>query len=394
MTTCDDLPDNSPTPALSDASMDSNEPLRQQLLSFRGSTLKLPADCQVLTPEAVTRPALDRQTLLQTIQERVLENEAPDGIMESQRSCRLLLLLPDKTRRQTAARLAVDALIDLCEREDRFTLTIVFGLGTHPRMTPDDITRILGSERQQRLIRLNVALHQQTTLNPLPRRRIRIADPLASKSNEMAIQMPEILWNCDLLLVAGDTDLHPYEGRAGSGGIHKMLAIGVGCLSTIRMTHSLDILTDPLTRPGEKGNRFVELVDYFAKEIINALRTPRGPLIAAPIGISTVALRVDQPEAFWIGDREEERTCLMQPLKQERTVAMREAVDVVIADTEEEKGTDLLAGARSLHFLCNFNKSNNPILCKTSPWRTALLFNGCHEMRNAHGIGNSGTVLH
>lgn len=374
--------------------MDSNEPLRQQLQSFPGLSLSLPAGSQVLTPEVMASPALERRTLLETIQKRVLEVQATSGRTTSHPSCRLLLLLPDKTRRQTAAHLAVDALVDLCERNHRFTLTLLFGLGTHPLMPPEDVTRILGPERQQRLNRLQVALHQQTTLNPLPLRRIQIADPLKINGNKIAIQMPEMLWDCDLLLVAGDTDLHPYEGRAGSGGINKMLAIGVGCLSTIRMTHSLDILTDPLTRPGEQGNRFVQLVDHFAKEIISALRPPHGPLIADPIGISAVAHSLDQPEAFWIGDQEKQRVNLMQPLKQERTVTMREAIDVVIADTEEEKGTDLLAGARSLHFLCNFNDRNNPILCVSSPCRTALLFNSCHEVRNAHGIGNSGTVLH
>lgn len=373
--------------------MDSHEPLRQQLQSFRGSSLSLPAGSQVLIPEAMAGPPLERNKLLKSIQERVLGIEAT-AEPTTRPTCRLLLLLPDKTRRQTASRLAVDALIELCERNHRFTLTILFGLGTHPPMTTEDISRILGLERHHNLARLKVAVHQQTTLNSLPLRKISIADPLAGNGKEMVIQMPEILWQSDLLLVAGDTDLHPYEGRAGSGGIHKMLAIGVGCLSTIRMTHSLDILTDPLTRPGESANRFVQLVDHFAKGIIRALLPPYGPLLADPIGISVVAHSLDQPEAFWIGDQEEQRVSLMRPLKRERTVKMRESVDVVVADTEQEKGTDLLAGARSLHFLCNFNDTNNPILCASSPCRTALLFNACHEVRNAHGIGNSGTVLH
>lgn len=405
--------------------MNSGNPLQIDLLSFPGSTLTLPAGSQVLTPRSRRREPLDRSELLQTIQARVLGHLAA---LENSKttSCRLLLLLPDKTRRQTAAHLAIDALLELCEQDQRFSLTLLFGLGTHPLMSPSDIEQMVGCERLQRLRQQGVSLHQQTTLAPLPLCSLTVANPLRNQNTKeiktngigikpdaeqmngdgdgehqtnnaqetLQIQVPDMLWTCDLLLTAGDTDLHPYEGRAGSGGIHKMLAIGVGCLNTIRATHSLDILTHPLTRPGEKNNRFVKLVDHFAREIITALKPPKGRLLAAPIGISVVAQRLDQPEAFWIGDQEEERAVLMQPLEQERTLLMQEAVDVVVADTEYAKGTDLLAGARSLHFVCNFDELENPILQWSSPIRTALLFNACHEARNAHGIGNSGTVLH
>ena len=365
-----------------------------ELQSFPGSTITLPPGTQVLTPTAGDCESLDRATVIQSIQERVLAmwTTAPGGARP--RSCKLLLLLPDKTRRQTAARLSIDAVLDLCERDDRLSLTILFGLGTHPRMAPEDVSRILEPERERRLASLAVPLLQQTTLDSLPCRSLRVADPRGRTGETVVLQVPEQLWSCDLLLVAGDTDLHPYEGRAGSGGIHKMLAIGVGCMSTVRITHSLDVLTDRLTRPGETGNRFVQLIDHFALEIIRALRGPSGRLLSDPLGISVVCRQRDQVEAFWIGDREEERAALMEPLARGHTLIMRASVDVVIADTEREKGTDLLAGARSLHLLSNFNDGGNTILSRNSPCRSALLFNPCHEQRNAQGIGNSGTVLH
>lgn len=374
--------------------------MRLPLQSFAGHSLTLPLGAQVLTPVQQPRSVLPRNDLVQRIQQRVLSDIAA-AQADPHASCRLLLLLPDKTRRQTASRLALDALLGLCEQDQRFSLTILFGLGTHPLMTTQDIAQILGSERQKRMAILGVAVHQQTTLDPLLHRSLNVPNPLSQKSitsedlpDEVMIRLPEMLWHCDLMLVAGDTDLHPYEGRAGSGGIHKMIAIGVGCLSAIRMTHSMDVLTDRLTRPGQSGNRFVALVDHFAQAIIAALMPPSGRLLARPIGISVVARLADQPEAFWMGSCEEQRAELMEPLARERTIALSEPVNVVIADTEREKSTDLLAGARSLHFLCNFDDDDNQLLCRASPCRTALLFNSCHEARNAHGIGNTGTMLH
>jgi hypothetical protein len=374
--------------------------MRLPLQSFSGQTLTLPDGSQVLTPRAVSRPVLASSELVQKIQKRVLADlaagEAGSPIPRS-----LLLLLPDKTRRQTASRLALDALLGLCEQNRHLSLTVLFGLGTHPLMTLQDIAQILGTERQSRLTRLGVSLHQQTTLDSLPQRWVTVPNPLAGtrsltaqNNDQVTIGVPEMLWQCDLILVAGDTDLHPYEGRAGSGGIHKMIAIGVGCLSAIRLTHSMEVLTHPLTRQGEAGNQFVALVDHLARTIIEELRPPKGKLMAAPIGISVVARQADQPEAFWIGACEEERAVLMKPLELERTMTLQTSVDFVVADTEHEKGTDLLAGARSLHFLCNFDDNENQLLCRSTPLRTALLFNACHEVRNAHGIGNTGTMLH
>lgn len=364
-----------------------------ELQSFPGASLALPAGSQVLIPGIVQAPELDRPSLLRTIQQRLRHTWEAAGPPQERTTCELLLLLPDKTRRQTASRLALDALLDLCEQDQSFSLTVLIGLGTHPRMTPQDLTMILEPEREHRLRRLVVPVLQQTTLNSLACRNLQVPDPTGDAKATLTLQVPELLWRCDLLLVAGNTDLHPYEGRAGSGGIHKMLAIGVGCMNTIRITHSLDVLTHPQTRPFSASNRFVHLIDHFALEIIRALRA-MGRLQSDPIGISVVSRQQDRVDDFWIGDREEERASLMAPLVHERTLNVRECVELVVADTELEKGTDLLAGARNLHLICNVNTGDNRILSASAPCRSALLFNACHEVRNANGIGNSGTVLH
>lgn len=383
--------------------MDSDQIIRVPLHSFPGTGLTLPAGSQVLTPRQTADPmALQRSALLLAIQERVLLAKAETCQFTDRERFRILLLLPDKTRRQTAARLTLDALLDLCEQEPGWCLEIVFGLGTHPRMQPQDIEQMLGRDRLQRLERLGSALHQQSTLCPLPLRPLTVKGPKLDEAGdgdgeggtEVQLEVPDILWSCDMVLVAGDTDLHPYEGRGGSGGINKMIAIGIGCLSTIRITHSMEILNHHRTRPGEADNRFVKTVDHFARAIIDALMHPKGILRCAPMGISVVAGQNDQPVSFWIGNHEEERSALLHQLKVERTLELKNAIDFVIADTEPEKGTDLLAGARGLHFLCSYDDKDNRLLCRRPRRRTAVMYNPCHQLCNANGIGNTGTVLH
>jgi len=66
----------------------------------------------------------------------------------------------------------------------------------------------------------------------------------------------------------------------------------------------------------------------------------------------------------------------------------------VIVDTERRKATDILAGARSLHFLCSFDDPTNQLLLCPPAGRSALMFNACHETKNSNGIGNAGTLLH
>lgn len=379
-----------------------DEPIRMPLLSHPGSILTLPKGSQPLIPraQAASRP-LSREHLLARIQQRLRQERATTTSVSKRESWRVLLLLPDKTRRQTAARLTVDALLDLCAQEPGWSVDIVFGLGTHPLMQAQEIEEMLGPERLRRLEALGRALHQQSTLASLPLRSLTVAAPRPAEAEgetrsagDVRLEVPEVLWQHDMIVVAGDTDLHPYEGRGGSGGIHKMIAIGIGCLSAIRITHSMEILTHPQTRPGEAKNHFVETVDHFARSIIGALMQPSGSLRCAPLGISVVAKQPDKPDAFWIGNHEEERAVLLEELKLTRSLEIDSGVNLVVADTEPEKATDLLAGARSLHFLCSYDGIDNPLLCQDSACITAIMFNACHQLCNAKGIGNKGTVLH
>jgi hypothetical protein len=67
-----------------------------------------------------------------------------------------------------------------------------------------------------------------------------------------------------------------------------MLAVGIGCLNIIRITHTMEVLSHALTRPGEAHNHFVKLIDYFTKEITTHLRGGSGRLKADPLGVSVL----------------------------------------------------------------------------------------------------------
>ena len=396
--------------------MDPGQAQHIQLKSYPHSYLDLPRGSQLLTPTDAPAKAIPREISLVELRSQLLPLLQPAG-GASQQDIKVLLLLPDKTRKQTAARLLVDVMIGLCQSVQHLSFDIIFGLGTHPLMSDQDIEAMLGSHRLQSLAALGTSLQQQTTLKPLAQRHINIPPPPQMVANSTAdstdpcptdpqkpgeliapectrIGLPAALWNYDQIITGGDTDLHPYEGRAGSGGINKMLAVGIGCLNIIRITHTMEVLSHCLTRPGEPNNQFVQLIDYFTKEIIANLRKGSGRLKANPIGVSVLAKISDQPDCIWIGDQDRNRSVLTKQLETERTVALDQPVSFVIVDTEQRKATDILAGARSLHFLCSFDDPSNQLLKSHPAIRSALMFNACHEMKNSNGIGNAGTLLH
>jgi hypothetical protein len=397
--------------------MDPGKAPQIQLKSYPNSKLELPIGAQTLIPKEAPAKAIPRELSLAKLRNHLLALLTEDQANGTQSAIRVLLLLPDKTRKQTAARLLIDAMIELCQSVQTLSFDIIFGLGTHPLMSAGDITTMLGPQRLERLAGLGTTLQQQTTLKPLAQRHITITPPPkildgtaataapkqtttcqdngeSGRSEGTRVGLPAALWQYDYIISGGDTDLHPYEGRAGSGGINKMLVVGIGCLNCVRITHTMEVLSHALTRPGEANNHFVKLLDYFSKEILAQLRGGSSRLKANPIGVSVLARKTDQPDYIWVGDQDKNRSVLTKQLEEERTVALNQPVSFVIIDTERRKATDILAGARSLHFLCSFDDPSNQLLRSRPACRSALMFNACHEAKNSNGIGNAGTLLH
>lgn len=209
------------------------------------------------------------------------------------------------------------------------------------------------------------------------------------------IEVPELLFTHDLIVVAGDTRIHPYEGRYGSGGINKMLAVGIASMNEIRRSHSTQILMNPLTRVGEPRSPFVQRIAATARSIRDTLSTrPGSRSLAHPYGLTVIG---QSEEAIWrmaFGQEESLRHSLAHTLTQRYTVPVRRPLDVVISDVEPHKGTDITAGARALQYLCDWHRPHNLLLHQPDRGCVALLFNPCGEPKNNQGIGNDGTKLH
>lgn len=204
--------------------------------------------------------------------------------------------------------------------------------------------------------------------------------------------MPRLLWEHHLTIVAGDTDLHPYEGRGGSGGLHKMLTVALADLGTIRLSHRAHVLLDSQTRVGAGENVFVRILDWLAIALGEALTQESDSRARAlPLGFSVLSLENGDVHGFWWSQKESSRQPLSAVKKQVQTRSVCHPLHLVITEAETGKGTDILAGARSLQYVADWDTQDNPILADTCHQRVALLFNPCDEPQNHGGIGNYGT---
>ncbi len=209
------------------------------------------------------------------------------------------------------------------------------------------------------------------------------------------IEVPDYLFTHDLTIIAGDTRIHPYEGRYGSGGINKMLAVGIASMNEIRRSHSTRILTHPLTCPGEPGSPFVRRVAATARSIRDAMLTrPQQRVMGAPYGLTVIGQAETQIWDLAFGQSETARQDLAALFTQRYTVSVETSLDIVISDVELHKGTDITAGARALQYVADWHRPDNVLLHQPTEGCVALLFNPCNEPKNNEGVGNDGTKQH
>ncbi|MDR9403970.1 MAG: lactate racemase domain-containing protein [Halothece sp. Uz-M2-17] len=365
-----------------------------QLESYSDISISLPPQTQSFVPSAQTTVGFPRNSVVAScthkIQEVIKIAEQNHGRLLE----RMLLILPDKTRSQIAARILLDAVMTLHQQHSYFTVTILYGLGTHPLMSDEEIRHLTGEERYQKLQQMGTMIKQQTTktkTNDLVA--VSIPSHPFQQSNfpqDYTVTVPQLLFNHDFTIIAGDTKLHPYEGRYGSGGINKMLAVGIASLNEIHRSHSAEVLLSPHTRVGDAKSPFVRMIDTTAGAIRQAMRdrADSRPL-SIPYGLTVVAEDENHIGAFAFGNQEKDRRSLAEMNFRRHHFWVQTAFDVVVSDVLPRQGTDLLAGARSLQYLCDWNQQKTPLL--HSPYCIALLYNPCHELQNNNGIGNDGT---
>ncbi|MBD2655313.1 hypothetical protein H6G45_17850 [Synechocystis sp. FACHB-383] len=213
-----------------------------------------------------------------------------------------------------------------------------------------------------------------------------------SLSQEYYLSLPEELWQHHLTIVAGDTELHPYERRSGSGGLNKMLVVGLANIQAIRRSHSTKVLLSAPINLNTAENAFVHTLDHLVECFNQSLLTHTPSLARTyPLGFSIVSLQNQHINGFWFGQKDKNRQALTAIAKESNTVHLPEKIHLLVADTDEKKGTDILAGARALQYFCEWDSEENCLLADTPRQRVALLFNPCREQQNHGGIGNQGT---
>ncbi|QUS61792.1 hypothetical protein [Synechocystis sp. PCC 7338] len=213
-----------------------------------------------------------------------------------------------------------------------------------------------------------------------------------NSSQEYCLCLPEELWQHHLTIVAGDTELHPYERRGGSGGLNKMLVVGLANIQAIRRSHSTKVLLSSAINPSTAENAFVHTLEHLV-ECFNQSLLTHTPCLARtyPLGFSVVSLQNQHINGFWFGQKDKNRQSLTAIAKESHTVHLPRKIHILVADTDKKKGTDILAGARALQYFCEWDSEENCLLADTPRQRVALLFNPCREQQNHGGIGNQGT---
>ncbi|MDJ0702137.1 MAG: lactate racemase domain-containing protein [Leptolyngbyaceae cyanobacterium MO_188.B28] len=359
-----------------------------ELISYPGNLISLPPDTHWFKPRAMDREPLARGHLVKQCAGLLMEAITNAELEYHQRLSSLLLILPDKTRAQAAAHILVDGVLQLKQLKPFLQIAILYGLGTHPFMSQPDIQRLMGRERYKRLLENRVTITQQST-KATTHQMAKVAI-----NGQYTITVPQLLFSHNLTVIAGDIKIHPYEGRYGSGGINKMLAVGVASLNEICRSHSTQVLMDRKTQVGNPASPFVRKLEITADNIRKTMLTKSGTAVMAlPYGISVIAER-EKIWGFSFGQTEASRREIAREWTQTFTVETPTDFDLVISDVDPRYAADLLAGARALQYICDWDTPENVILSHARQGCIALLFNVCNETKNNDGIGNDGAKSH
>lgn len=380
-----------------------------RLQSYPEYTVKVPPQTNIFSPRLPSPYyTLDRKQLVSYCKKEI-DAKIAIGEKGYQRNLKkILLILPDKTRSQVAARILIDAILNIIKNKPEIKVTLLYGLGTHPLMTLEEIEKLIGRERYLKLQEIGVAIKQQTTkiktnelveiiINPNPSQQIKrdseITPSLTERDDSSySVKIPQLLFNHDLTLIAGDTKIHPYEGRYGSGGINKMLAVGIASLNEIRRSHSTSVLLATTARAGDPTSPFIKMIDTTADGIKQAMISDsKSQAMSVPYGFTVLAQDEDQIWEAAFGDHENYRQELAQSNYRNHVFSVETTFNLVISDIEPKRGTDILAGARALQYICDWNEESAPLLKPPEQNSVALLYNPCNEPLNNSGIGNDGT---
>ena len=152
---------------------------------------------------------------------------------------------------------------------------------------------------------------------------------------------------------------------------------------------------DSQTQVGNPASPFVRKLEITADSIRKAMLTKPGTAVMAiPYGLSVIAEGAQQIWGFSFGQTEASRGKIAREWTQTFTVETPTDFDLVISDVDPRYAADILAGARALQYICDWDMPENALLRNSDQGCVALLFNVCNELQNNGGIGNDGAKSH
>jgi nickel-dependent lactate racemase len=218
------------------------------------------------------------------------------GLRDLREGQRVLVLIPDGTRHAPMPMM----FRLLCESVGKHAgrLDFMIALGTHPSMSEDAISRLVGmpaSDRKQRYPTTSVFNHEWDH----PEQLTRIGTVLATEIDEltqglmheeMPVDLNRVILDYDQLIICGP--VFPHEVAGFSGGA-KYLVPGIAGPEVISITHWLGALVSSMRTIGVKDTAVRRLIHRAAA------------MVPRPITCIAMVVRGDELHGMWVGGYEE-----------------------------------------------------------------------------------------
>jgi nickel-dependent lactate racemase len=196
---------------------------------------------------------------------------------------RVTIAVPDVTR-PCPNDLLVRALLDELARAGvgPEAVTVVFALGMHRRMRPDEVARALGDAAGRVTVLQSRGDEAEAFRDLGPLAPDEAGIPLPAP---VPVHLHRSVVECDLLLATGVVEPHQYAGYSGT---RKTVAVGCAGSETIRALHGVPFLDK--SAPGVLAdNAFHASIQAIARRVrlgfvLNVARTADGTFLAAGAG--------------------------------------------------------------------------------------------------------------
>jgi len=218
------------------------------------------------------------------------------GLQDLRAGQRVLVLIPDGTRHAPISMLFRLLGESVGKRATR--LDFMIALGTHPPMSEDAISRLVGmpaSERKERYPRTSVLNHEWDHPEHLTRIGTVSADEIEELTQgllreKMPVDLNGLILDYDQLVICGP--VFPHEVAGFSGGA-KYLVPGIAGPEAISITHWLGALVSSMRTIGVKDTAVRRLIHRSAA------------MVPKPITCIAMVVRGDELHGMWVGGYED-----------------------------------------------------------------------------------------